>query len=182
MDISAKLVNLTLGETRKCPRCGVLKNILEDFHKGASACKECRKLDYNEKKGPTVKNSDMLELVRELALKVEKMERAMKRHKIVLSDDEDEPVPKKVVKVEKDVGFWKEAPLKPKSKSDVDTGDDESDGEMLKRSEKLKKNKKVAENSDEEVDKPKEKTSKKVSKKPIGMPSDVKAMLAKRKK
>ncbi|KAF9368187.1 hypothetical protein CPC16_005606 [Podila verticillata] len=180
MNISTELANLTLSETRKCPRCGKMKNILEDFHKGASSCKECRKLDYNEKKGPTVKNSDLVALVTKLALKVEKLERALKRPSKELSDDEDEPVPKKVVKVVKDMGFGKGPPFK--SKSDVDTGDDESDGEMLKRSEKPKKNKKVAENSDEEVDKPKEKTSKKVSKKPIGMPSDVKAMLAKRKK
>jgi hypothetical protein len=152
MNISTKLESLTLSETRKCPRCGVIKNILEDFHKGASACKECRKLDYSDKKGPSVKKSDLVELVKELALKVEKMERAFKRRSFELSDDEDfEDMPKKSEnpqKASKKKPKQSELEKTAKSKSDVETGDDGSDEELAKKAKSRKSKPDVEATSD----------------------------------
>jgi hypothetical protein len=120
MDAVKRLENLTLGETRKCPRCGDVKDVITGFHKGTSMCKECKKETYQErmKTGPSISTVELVQIMQDMAKDIVKMKRALKRANIELSDD-DEPK----------ASNPSEIPKKKKVKtikSDVDTDVDEA--------------------------------------------------------
>jgi hypothetical protein len=164
---------LNISAIRKCPKCGVEKDAEEDFHIGASMCKTCkRQADKERRLGGRVvlTNAELHEIVMKMAVKIDKLEKAVVKLGGKLEDDDEDfgeslkksGNPQKTAKEKlrsktRFEGFTEndEKVKKPKSKSDKDTGDDDSDKEVVKKPKSKLKLKPDVETNSEVVKKPK---------------------------